>query len=63
MTSHDAVKMMVEIYRLLSIADNHSTNVTAIDNIRTAMELVYEVGEGKFGEDFLRELEQTQEEA
>ena len=56
MNNHDAVKRMAEAYKLLGLADTYATNIVVIDSIRMARDIIYTVGESKFGKEFIEEV-------
>lgn len=56
MTNHDAVKKMGEAYKALGIAIRQCDRPHISHLIQTARDMIYDVGDGKFGKEFIDEL-------
>ena len=56
MDSHDAVKRMARAWKCVQTASQLVTCPRATDYLAEAEKHIYEVGEGKFGHDFIQEV-------
>lgn len=60
MDNHDAIKKMVEAYKLLGMAMTPCTQGTPLHLMGQARDIIYDVGENKFGKEFIEELRKSE---
>jgi hypothetical protein len=56
MTNHDAVKRMARVWKLLQTVSELVVSSRAIDCLDEIRKHVYEIGEQKFGKEFIEEV-------
>ena len=60
MTAHEAIHIMADAYRTLNYAMNFCTNAQALKLMSDVKDKIYEVGEKKFGREFVATLRESQ---
>lgn len=60
MDNHDAVKRLAEAYRILGMAMTPCTQGVPLHLMSQARDIIYDVGENKFGKEFINELRQSE---
>jgi hypothetical protein len=60
MDAHDAIKKMAHAYKTARLAVTHCTQGQVLSRIEEVRDIIYEVGEQKFGKDFINELHYTE---
>ena len=60
MDNHDAIKKLTEAYKILGMAMTNCTQGALLHLMSQARDLIYDVGENKFGKEFINELRQSE---
>lgn len=60
MDNHEAVKKMAHAYKTIMLAMNACAQGTPLHLMGEARDIIYEVGENKFGKEFINELRQSE---
>ena len=60
MDNHDAVKKLAEAYKTLGLAMAPCTQGTPLHLMGQARDIIYDVGENKFGKEFINELRRSE---
>ena len=60
MDNHDAVRKLAEAYKTLGMSMTSCTQVTPLYLMGQARDIIYDVGENKFGKEFVEELRKSE---